>query len=110
MAFRFKLGPEPQLALLRNEKYLAVCVVEVLALQGAGDEIDMRAHAGLGAGVPGRSDRAHAVEKREFLGMAMGFHRMGGIGTSTSCEGAVRHKPMSIFSNCPQCVTVGRMR
>ena len=43
-------------------------------------------------------------------GSGIGSHRMGAIGTSTSGAGAVRHSPMSAFWNCPQWVTVGRMR
>ena len=42
-----ELGAEPQPALLRHEQQLAVGVVEVLVLHRAGDEIDVRRHAGL---------------------------------------------------------------
>ncbi len=59
-----ELGPQPQLALLLDEQHLAVGVVEVLVLHRARDEIHVRAHAGLRAGVAGGGDRAHALEKR----------------------------------------------
>ena len=106
-----ELGRKPQLALLRHEEHLAVGIVEILVRHRAGDEIDMRSHAGLRAGVPGRRDRAHAFEKGEFLvwnGDRIPAHRRErhiDFGA-----GAVRHRPTSAFSNCPQCATVGRMR
>ena len=43
-------------------------------------------------------------------GIGSGSHRSGAIGISTSGAGAVRHSPMSVFSNRPQWLTVGRMR
>ena len=43
-------------------------------------------------------------------GIGIGSQRKGAIGISTSAAGAVRHRPMSAFSNRPQWLTVGRMR
>ena len=54
--------------------------------------------------------RTPSMNESFSSGMAIGSHRMGAIGTSISAHGAVRHNPMSAFSNSPQCITVGRMR
>ena len=62
-----ELGPQPQLALLRHEQELAVGVVEVLVDHRAGDEVEMRAHAGLRAGIAGRRHGAHAFEEGQPL-------------------------------------------
>ena len=43
-------------------------------------------------------------------GIAIALHRIGAIGSSTSWQGADRHRPMSAFSKRPKCATVGRMR
>ena len=43
-------------------------------------------------------------------GIGIGLQRNGAIGSSTSGAGAVRHRPMSAFSNRPQWLTVGRIR
>src|SRR5262249_26168538 len=51
-----ELGPEPELSLLRYEEHLAVSVVEILVLHRARNEIEVRAHASLSAGVAGRGE------------------------------------------------------
>ena len=43
-------------------------------------------------------------------GIGTGSQRIGAGGTSTSAQGAVRHRPASAFRNAPQFATVGRMR
>ncbi len=58
-----ELGPQPQLALLRDEQQLAVGVVEVFVLHGAGDQVDMRGHAGLRSGIARCRDGAQALEE-----------------------------------------------
>jgi len=62
-----ELSPEPELSLLRYEEHLAVSVVEILVLHRAGNEIEVRAHASLSAGVAGRGDCAHTFQKRKPL-------------------------------------------
>jgi hypothetical protein len=45
-----------------------------------------------------------------FCGSGIGSQRRGAGAMSISAQGAVRQWPESIFSNCPQWATVGRMR
>jgi len=67
----------------------------------------MRAHAGLSAGVASRGlVRTPSMKRKLLVRNGNRIHRMGAIGTSISAHGAVRHNPMSDFSNSPQCITV----
>ena len=62
-----ELGPETEVALLRDEQHLAVGIVEVLVLHRAGDEVHVGAHAGLRARVAGGRDRPDALDEGELL-------------------------------------------
>src|SRR5258706_2307388 len=62
-----ELGPEAQITLLRHDQHLTIGVVEVLVLHGSRNEIEMGAHARLGAGISCRRHGANALDKGKTL-------------------------------------------